>query len=77
MGKYHGTICLLFYWFGLVCFANKNKNVSCQTADSKPVKQEVNSTVIFPPLVFPAISVKLHMAKTSLLLLLAFFAANF
>jgi hypothetical protein len=24
------------------------------TADSKPVKQEVNSTVIHPPLVFPA-----------------------
>ncbi len=27
--------------------------VSCHTADSKPVKQEVNSTVILPPLVFP------------------------
>jgi hypothetical protein len=26
--------------------------VSCHTADSKPVKQEVNCTVIFPPLVF-------------------------
>jgi hypothetical protein len=31
----------------------KTKIVSCQTADSKPVKQEVNSTVILPPLVFP------------------------
>jgi hypothetical protein len=31
----------------------KTKNVSCQTADSKPVKQEVNCTVILPPLVFP------------------------
>ncbi len=29
--------------------------VSCHTADSKPVKQEVNCTVILPPLVFPAI----------------------
>jgi hypothetical protein len=29
------------------------------TADSKPVKQEVNGTVIFPPLVFPAITVYL------------------
>jgi hypothetical protein len=29
------------------------KIVSCHTADSKPVKQEVNSTVILPPLVFP------------------------
>jgi hypothetical protein len=32
----------------------KTKIVSCQPADSKPVKQEVNSTVILPPLVFPA-----------------------
>ncbi len=29
------------------------KIVSCHTADSKPVKQEVKSTVILPPLVFP------------------------
>jgi hypothetical protein len=29
------------------------KIVSCHTADSKPVKQEVNGTVILPPLVFP------------------------
>jgi hypothetical protein len=32
------------------------KNVSCHTADSKPVKQEVNGTAILPPLVFPASS---------------------
>jgi hypothetical protein len=25
-GKYHCTIDLLFDWFGLTCFANKNKN---------------------------------------------------
>jgi hypothetical protein len=31
----------------------KAKIVSCQTADSKPVKQEVNGTLILPPLVFP------------------------
>ncbi len=31
----------------------KTKTVSCHTADSKPVKQEVNGTVILPPLVFP------------------------
>ncbi len=39
------------------CFTGleiKTKNVSCHTADSKPVKQEVNGTVILPPLVFPA-----------------------
>jgi hypothetical protein len=32
----------------------KTKIVSCHTADSKPVKQEVNCTMILPPLVFPA-----------------------
>jgi hypothetical protein len=52
-GKYHCTIELLFDWFGLDCFANKNKNFGCHTADSKPVKQEANGTVILPPLVFP------------------------
>ncbi len=31
----------------------KTKIVSCHTADSKPVKQEVNGTVVLPPLVFP------------------------
>jgi len=33
----------------------KTKIVSCHTADSKPVKQEVNVTVILPPLVFPGL----------------------
>jgi hypothetical protein len=32
----------------------KTKIVSCHTADSKPVKQEVNGTLILSPLVFPA-----------------------
>jgi hypothetical protein len=36
----------------------KTKIVSCHTADSKPVKQEVNGTVILPPLVFPALTLK-------------------
>jgi len=31
-GEYHCTIDLLFDWFGLVCFANKNKN--CQLSYS-------------------------------------------
>ncbi len=31
----------------------KTKIVNSHTADSKPVKQEVNVTVILPPLVFP------------------------
>jgi hypothetical protein len=30
------------------------KMVSCHTADSKPVKQEVNGIVILHPIVFPA-----------------------
>jgi len=33
----------------------KTKIVSCHTADSKPGKQEVNGTVILPPLVFPVL----------------------
>ncbi len=32
----------------------KTKIVSCHTADSKPVKQEVNGTMILPPLAFPS-----------------------
>jgi hypothetical protein len=52
-GKYQCTVDLLFDWFGLVCFEIKTKIVNCYTADSKPVKQEVNGTVILPPLVFP------------------------
>jgi hypothetical protein len=48
---------LLFDWFGLFCFANK-KIVNCHTADSKPVKQEINGTVILPPLVFPGKTIK-------------------
>ncbi len=55
-GKYHYTIDLLFDWFALVCSAKKI--VSSHTADSKPVKQEVNSTVILPPLVFPGLGFK-------------------
>jgi hypothetical protein len=35
----------------------KTKNFSCHTADSKPVKQEVNGTVVLPPLVFPGLGV--------------------
>jgi hypothetical protein len=35
----------------------KTKNVSCHTANFKPVKQEVNGTMILPPLVFPATTI--------------------
>jgi hypothetical protein len=33
----------------------KTKIIRCHTADSKPVKQEVNGTVILPPLISPAL----------------------
>jgi hypothetical protein len=42
--------------FGKSVLQIKATIVSCQTADSKPVEQEVNSTVILPPLVFPGLS---------------------
>ncbi len=38
----------------------KTKNVSCHTADSKTVKQEVNGTMILPPLVFPVTTIVIH-----------------
>ena len=38
----------------------KTKIVSCHTADSKPVKQEVNGTMIPLPLVFPEVSLQLR-----------------
>jgi hypothetical protein len=41
----------------------KTKIVSCHTADSKPVKQEVNGTVILPPLVFLAPTDKMFSPK--------------
>jgi hypothetical protein len=37
----------------------KTNIVRCHTADSKPVKQEVNSTVVLPPLVFPELETSL------------------
>jgi hypothetical protein len=40
----------------------KTKIVSHNTADFKPVKQEVNGTVILPPLVFPGLSVSQESA---------------
>ncbi len=39
----------------------KTEIVSCHTADSKPVKQEVNGTVILPPLVFPGRTLACHL----------------
>ena len=41
----------------------KSKIVSCQTADSKSIKPEVNGTVILPPLVFPGPALKLTLVS--------------
>jgi hypothetical protein len=54
MGQEHCTLNLLFDWFGLVCFSNKNKN--CQSSyswfqTSQTGGQRYSDT---PPLVFPA-----------------------
>jgi hypothetical protein len=43
---------LLFDWFGISCMTTDNFCFISKTDLSKPVKQEVNGTVIFPPLVF-------------------------
>ncbi len=39
----------------------KTTIVSCHTADSKPVKQEVNGIVTLPPLVIPALDHGAHI----------------
>jgi hypothetical protein len=52
----------------------KTKIVSGHTADSKPVKQEVNGTVILPPLVFPGCTIIQCMhARSPLLKYIRFF----
>ncbi len=55
-GKYHCTIDLLFDWFGLACFAHKNKKLSA-VIQLIPNQSNWRSTVqwYFPPIVFPAI----------------------
>ncbi len=52
--KYHCTADLLFDWFGISCMTTDNFCFCLQTDLSKPVQQEVNGTVILPPLVLPA-----------------------
>jgi hypothetical protein len=44
----------------------KTKIVGYHTTDSKPVKQEVNCTVILPPLVIPVASFKPFAPRYSL-----------
>jgi hypothetical protein len=52
--------------FALTKVNLKTKIVSGHTADSKPVKQEVNGTVILPALVFPAFRHTKAMMKESI-----------
>jgi hypothetical protein len=51
-GKYHCTVDLLFEWFGISCMTTDN---FCSNLQNRLIqtKQEVNGTVILPPLVFP------------------------
>jgi hypothetical protein len=55
----------------------KTEIVSCHTADSKPVKQEVNGTVILPPLVFPGIYISVCVRLVSRLLVKSNFAYTY
>jgi hypothetical protein len=48
----------------------KTKIVISHTADSKPVKQEVNGTVILPPLVFLAKGKIANIAVSDLTLII-------
>ncbi len=53
------TVPLTSFWTGLekAVLQIKTKIFSCHAADSKPVKQQVNGTVILPPLVSPGLIV--------------------
>ncbi len=51
--KYHCTIDLLFDWCGISCMTTDNFCFYLQNRLIQTVKQEVNGTVILPPLVFP------------------------
>jgi hypothetical protein len=59
------TVPLTSCWTGLdlSVLKIKTKIFCCHTADSKPVKQEVNSTVILPPLLFPVATNDIHTSK--------------
>jgi hypothetical protein len=43
---------------------------SCHTADTKPVKQEVISAMILPPLVFPAVAYHLILLECQYILVI-------
>ncbi len=51
----HCAVDLLFDWFGISCMKTDNFVFIYKTDLSKPVKQEVHSTELLPPLVFPTV----------------------
>jgi hypothetical protein len=64
-GKYHCTVDLLSDWFGISCMTIDNFCFYLQNRLIQTSQQEVNSTVILPPLVFPAESYpKVPFGKT-------------
>jgi hypothetical protein len=60
---------LLFDWFEISCMTATIFVCICKTDYSKPVKQEVNGTMILPLLVFPALTFllcsKIHLCSIS------------
>ncbi len=54
-GKYHCTVDLLFDCMESAVWLLKFFVFICKIDSSKPVKQEVNGTVIRPPVVFPGV----------------------
>ncbi len=57
-GKYHCTVDLLFDWFRLVCFANKNKKYQLSYSESQTSQTRGHGTVILPHLVFPGLIIE-------------------
>ncbi len=62
-GGYDCTIYLLFDWFGISCDNWHFLFLFAKQTKSKPVKQEVNGTVILPPLLFLIKTSLLRLAK--------------
>ncbi len=71
-GKYHCTVDPLFDWFGLVCFANKNKNCQLsyswfQTSQTGGQPYSDTSPFSIPWSVRPSLSLSLSLSLQSIL----------
>jgi hypothetical protein len=61
MGSITVPLTSFFDWFGISCMTTDN---FCFYLQNRPVKPEVNGTVILPPLVFPSLTLyNLKIAK--------------